>query len=270
MWRRSQCESLRSRDAIVSVNTEGLEHGANLLPLCCVQTQTRLCFLFLNMSLTGVRGGRVQQYLQRMGGFQCEDNPHVSYVCFWCLREAASACEAVFIASGVCTALVYFVCSWVCAVSSESRRGGFASGISDAAGQEASRCRELWPPPLSDALWTWHCVSDTCLIVYIRCTTLSAKEIINHQNEWWSFSFFLHLVRCAKRNAWATLNVCPAFTANHWRSTGVFALVSVSAADFMKPYPLQWTKTMSDNFVKHASDHIKTTRTVPLHNHVWL
>lgn len=67
--------------------------------------QTRLCFLFLNMSLTGVRGGRVQQYLQRMGGFQCEDNPHVSYVCFWCLREAASACEAVFIASGVCTAL---------------------------------------------------------------------------------------------------------------------------------------------------------------------
>lgn len=90
---------------IVSVNTEGLEHGANLLPLCCVQTQTRLCFLFLNMSLTGVRGGRVQQYLQRMGGFQCEDNPHVSYVCFWCLREAASACEAVFIASGVCTAL---------------------------------------------------------------------------------------------------------------------------------------------------------------------
>lgn len=105
MWRRSQCESLRSRDTIVSVNTEGLEHGANLLPLCCVQTQTRLCFLFLNMSLTGVRGGRVQQYLQRMGGFQCEDNPHVSYVCFWCLREAASACEAVFIASGVCTAL---------------------------------------------------------------------------------------------------------------------------------------------------------------------
>lgn len=165
---------------------------------------------------------------------------------------------------------VYFVCSWVCAVSSESRRGGFASGISDAAGQEASRCRELWPPPLSDALWTWHCVSDIFLTVYIRCTTLSAKEIINHQNEWWSFSFFLHLVRCAKRNAWATLNVCPAFTANHWRSTGVFALVSVSAADFMKPYPLQWTKTMSDNFVKHASDHIKTTRTVPLHNHVWL
>lgn len=172
MW-RSQCESLRSRDAIVSVNT------VQTFCLCAVYKLRRGCFLFLNMSLTGVRGGRVQQYLQRMGGFQCEDNPHVSYVCFWRSREAASACEAVFIASGVCTAL-----GLLCVLLSVR---GF-----------------VWVPPWRLRFWYFRCsrtgskplswtvascserctlnlslLSDICLTVYIRCT----KEIINHQND---------------------------------------------------------------------------------------